>query len=387
MRVIMVTNNALADKMGGHERYVAALASALASRGAEVRILAKRWREDSPAREVGADGVVVERYPVPSKGNPLYAALYPWFVAAGVIARARDRASVVHAHMCLPALPLTLARRRYLLTFHAPVWRELLRERQESYRLPSWAQSTAVETLKGVERVVARGASETVVLSEFMRRELEQLDPRAGERATIIPGGVDHLRFTAGAPGWHGGQDEPVLFTARRLTPRTGVDELIAALRIVRTALPRVRLAIAGTGRMEDELRKLAGALGLAHAVDFLGQISDEELVKRYQTATLVVMPTRELEGFGLSTAEALACGAAVVGTPAGATPELLRPLDPTLVTDDGSAPAIARAILHLLARPDLLSGIRRRARARVVPAMTWDRLADRYLELYDALA
>jgi len=386
----MVTNNALEDKMGGHERYVRELASTLSRRGMVVTIVAKRWRRDAPAREQCADGVTLERYRVPSKSNPLYALLYPVYAAYGVHARARRRSprAVIHVHMGLPAIPLALARERYLFTFHAPVWRELLSERQRSYRLPAGTQATAVSALRRAESMVASRASATVVLSEFMRGELALLDRRAAERATRIPGGIDTRRFHPGPEDCSDRFDHrPVLFTARRLTPRTGVDEMIRAMPLIAESRPDACLRIAGTGPLEGELRKLAGELGVGDAVEFLGRISDTELVDSYRGASLVVLPTRELEGFGLTTAEALACGAVVVGTPAGATPELLCPVDPALVTKDVSAPAIASGVLQLLAQPGRLAQIRKRALQRVVPAMSWDRVADNYLELYERLS
>ena len=102
-----------------------------------------------------------------------------------------------------------------------------------------------------------------------------------------------------------------------------------------------------------------------------------------YRRAALVVLPTRELEGFGLTTAEALACGAAVVGTPAGATPELLAPLHPDLMTADVSAPAIAVTVDRWLSDRPLLAEVRSRAPARVAE-MGWDDVAGRHAELYE---
>ena len=385
----MVTNNALEDKMGGHERYVRELSRTLSRRGQEVTIVAKRWSVDSAKREKCADGVLIDRYAVPSKRNPLYALAYPAYVTRGVGARARPRKAktVVHAHMALPALPLAFRRWRFLLTFHAPVWRELLNERQESYALPTAVQHTAVRTLRRAEGFVASRATATVVLSEFMRTELALLDRSAADHATVIPGGIDERRFcpdpTLLARNLH---EPPVLFTARRLTPRTGVDELIRAMPLIARSWPYARLNIAGTGAMQPALRRLAQDLGVARSVEFLGIIPDRELVAWYRRASLVVLPTRELEGFGLTTAEALACGAAVIGTPAGATPELLGPVDPALVTHDVSAEAIAATVVKLLGDPVRLRQIRANAWKRVIPTMTWDRVADRYLELYERL-
>ena len=94
-------------------------------------------------------------------------------------------------------------------------------------------------------------------------------------------------------------------------------------------SLPRARLAIAGTGSSDSSLREQVTHLALEDRVRFVGRISDSDLVNSYRTADLVVMPSQALEGFGLTTAEALACGTPVVGTPIGATPELLAGIDP----------------------------------------------------------
>jgi glycosyltransferase involved in cell wall biosynthesis len=394
MKIVMVTNNALEDKVGGHERYVRELASALAQRDLDVTIVAKRWTPDTPGRERCSDGVVIDRYDVPSKRNPLYAAAFVPYVMRGVAART-DRSSantIVHAHMALQALPLAVQHRPYLFTFHAPVWRELLDERQGSYLLPRPVQAPAVAALRRVERVVTSRAAQSVVLSEFMRGELAVLDPRAADRALVLPGGIDARRFHPTAPDRTldrppASDEPPVLFTARRLTPRTGVDELIRAMPSILEARPGTTLKIAGSGGMQPGLEALASQLGIRRNVEFLGRVKDDELTGWYRRATLVVLPTQELEGFGLTTAEALACGAAVVGTPAGATPELLAPLDPGLVTRDVSAGAIATAVLGLLDDPARLARIRASAPGRILPAMSWDRIAERYIERYEELA
>jgi glycosyltransferase involved in cell wall biosynthesis len=386
VKVILVTNNTLEDKAGGLERYVCDLASALARRCAEVTIVAKRRLPESPRVQIASDGVRIERYTVPSKANPLFALLYPFYVAMGIRRRTRALSPppVVHVHMGLLALPLALAQEPYLLTFHSPVWRELLSERQGSYALPGPMQSAAVAALRGVEASTAARARETVVLSEFMRSELAILNPAAAERASLLAGGVDTDRFTTDtATPDRRDEGAPMLFTARRLSPRTGVDELIRAMPAILRAHPGCRLMIAGAGLMEAELRRLAGELDVAAQVEFLGRVSDEELVDCYRRATLVVVPTRELEGFGLTTAEALACGAAVVGTPAGATGELLGPLHPGLLTEDTSARAIAATVSRWLSDRPALAQVRARAPARVAE-MGWDAVATRHTELYE---
>ncbi len=384
----MLTNAVAPDKLGGLERYVRELADALVGAGERVVVLTKQIDPTTPLHEQGSDGVVIDRHPLAPRTSRLFALRYA-LQATGGSWRALQRhpGAVPHAHYPLPALALALSGRRYLYTFHAPVHRELLSERMNSYALPPATQAAAVAALRALERLVVRRAARVVVLSEFMRTQLADLDARAARTAVLLPGGVDLGRFAPGPavrePWVAAGA--PLLFTARRLTPRTGVRELLQAMPTILRSLPDARLAVAGQGRMEPELRRIASALSLDGAVTFLGRISDERLVRWYRAADLVVMPTQELEGFGLTTAEALACGTPVLGTPVGATPELLAALDPALLTCDRSAGAIAAGVVALLADRARLRRIGELGRARV-EEFGWPTIAARYVTLYRSL-
>jgi glycosyltransferase involved in cell wall biosynthesis len=135
---------------------------------------------------------------------------------------------------------------------------------------------------------------------------------------------------------------------------------------------------VAGTGSRADELRQQAAALGVENTVDFVGFVDDTRLTAYYQAADAFVLPTRELEGFGLVTVEALACGTPVLGTPVGATPEILAPLDPALLFRDASVAAIADGLDHFLcgfaADPALAAALRASCRRYVESQYGWDR-------------
>lgn len=388
MRVILVGNSVYPDRLGGLPRYVRELGGALARAGCETVIVAKRANPEAPDHEVAPDGVRIVRHRIPSKRNPLFAAGYPFYSIAGVLGSlrgGRDPETVIHAHFPVTALPLALTRIPYLYTFHAPVWRELLDERQGTYTLPRAVQRPAVAGVRTTERLVVRRAAGTFVLSEFMRGQLGQLNAAVAHGAALVPGGIDLDRFSPqpGAP--RATTDEPLLFTARRLTPRTGVDRLITAFAKVVACHPRAALVIAGVGEMEGQLLGAARRLGVAGRVRFLGRVTDSELADWYRRATLVVVPTARLEGFGLTTAEALACGAPVLGTPVGANPELLGLVDSLLLARDASADGLADGVNRLLSDPGRLAAIGGRCRARVAPAMGWDAIVGRHLQAYRA--
>jgi glycosyltransferase involved in cell wall biosynthesis len=77
--------------------------------------------------------------------------------------------------------------------------------------------------------------------------------------------------------------------------------------------------------------------------------VSDEDLVRHYQAADAFVLPTTAMEGFGISTVEALSANLPAIGTPAGATPEILNSIDPRLLTSDTTAEGIAAGITSWL--------------------------------------
>jgi glycosyltransferase involved in cell wall biosynthesis len=85
--------------------------------------------------------------------------------------------------------------------------------------------------------------------------------------------------------------------------------------------------------------------------VQLLGFVPEDQLAKYYQASDLVVLPTLQLEGFGLVTVEALACGTPVVGTPVGAIPEVLSTVDPLLVTEGTDGLSLAKTLRLLLKR------------------------------------
>jgi len=234
-----------------------------------------------------------------------------------------------------------------------------------------------------------REASRVLVLSDFMRHELAALAPAAAASAVVVSGGIDTGRFRPGPVDPHEWADAaaPLLVVARRLTPRTGVAELVEAMPAVLASRPGARLAILGDGGQRDVVAARIRALGLGDSVRMLGRVSDDELVQWYRRATLVVMPTQELEGFGLTTAEAMACGTPVVATPVGANPEVVAYLDASLLAT-GAAPAdIAAVVVEVSGDDQRLARLGARARDAVHPHMSWAAIADRHLELYRELS
>lgn len=119
-----------------------------------------------------------------------------------------------------------------------------------------------------------------------------------------------------------------ILFTVRNLVPRMGLKNLIYAIKEVVKVTPDIYLVLGGDGPLKKDLIALTKQLGLEGLIRFVGFIPEGELPDYYRMGDIFILPTVELEGFGLVTLEALASGVPVLGTPVGGTVEILEKLD-----------------------------------------------------------
>ena len=149
--------------------------------------------------------------------------------------------------------------------------------------------------------------------------------------------------------------DRFIIISSRRMVPRTGLDTLIAAFAVASSRLPKgTVLLLTGDGPIREHLRELALELGVGQQVVFTGHVPIEDLAALYRASDLFVMPTRELEGFGLSTVEAMASGLPAIGTDIGGTGEILGRVSKELLIPDASAEALEKKLLEFANKPDL---------------------------------
>ena len=115
--------------------------------------------------------------------------------------------------------------------------------------------------------------------------------------------------------------------TVRRLEQRMGLENLICAAGIVHRRNPdlKFQMVLTGKGSLKDRLEQLILEQEVSKCVQLVGLVPRETLPLYFRCADLFVLPTIAIEGFGLVTAEALASGIPVMGTPVGATEEILK--------------------------------------------------------------
>jgi glycosyltransferase involved in cell wall biosynthesis len=370
VKLLIATGLWFPDVAGGLGRVATETARRLAARGHDVTVIAPRH---TGAPEVTQDGRLrVHRVLVRTAFPITLTDITGTWRAARTLRR--EAFDLVVAHQTTTAVGALAARLGVplALVYHASAARELRFFRTSLRRLgPQRLATYALEpVLLGAEHTAIGRAARIIVLSEFSRSLIREDHPRHADRVISVRGGVDVDRFAPLSDARDRlavCSDNRLLVTARRLEPRMGIDQLLRAL----VRVPEAYLAVIGTGVSDYPLRRLAETLGVGARTRFLGRVSDDELRMWYAAADVVVMPTAAYEGFGLVTAEALACGTPVVATPIGASPELLRPLDPRLVAANAGAEAIAEAIKQALSIGG--SELRARCREYAVRRYAWD--------------
>ena len=390
MRLLVITDGVPPEHRGGVASSVLVEVDELVRRGHEVSVLTRRHDPALPLLEQ-RDGWRLLRHPAPARGSRTYYA-HPATTLAQVPGwlrsldrRERPDALYVHSTFHGAAVVRAGLGARTLYRFHAPSSLEVrLDAAGGKYPFARAAGSAVADLTRRAELSAVRGCGGVVTTSWYMRRLLQQVHPRARGRLDVVPLAVDLERFSpAGGEqrralrarlGVHG--EGPVLLTVRRLVRRMGLEILLEAVPALRQRFPGLVVLVGGAGYLAVELRERAAAAGVADCVRFLGFVPDEDLPDLYRAADLFVLPTLEMEGFGVVTLEAFASGVPVVATPVGANPEVAGSLDPATIADSTSATDLAAAVVRGLERaPRLRAAARGHAEAAFSPAVVGARL------------
>ncbi|MEZ5298612.1 MAG: glycosyltransferase family 4 protein [Ilumatobacteraceae bacterium] len=251
-------------------------------------------------------------------------------------------------------------------------------------RLPGSKQALAW-VLRNARHVIAAGEYSSAEADRAAGRELP---------TTIVPPGVDTERFrpltdderAAARTDFGLPVDGQVIVGVSRLVPRKGFDTAIRAVALLKESHPDLVLAIAGKGRDDDRLRKLADGLGAP--VRFLGRVANDDLPRIYGCADVFTMLCRnrwgglEQEGFGIVFVEAAACGVPQVAGRSGGAAEAVADGESGLVLDDPGADdapqRAAEAFASLLDDETARRRMGRAARERAVVEFSYDVLAAR---------
>ena len=225
-----------------------------------------------------------------------------------------------------------------------------------------------------------------LVMSESVERDLDRLKPGAERRRVLHPlyAQFDRGRFTREQARERLGLEGEVVLFFGYIRRYKGLDTLLEAWPQVRARRPAT-LVVAGEFYEDPEpYRRLARAAGGEPHVRLLDRyLPDDEVEAVFKAADVVVLPYRSATQSGV-THVAYALGVPVIITDVGGLGETVKGEETGLVVPPANPAALAEAIVRYFEEglsPRLRAGVEKVRREH-----SWDALADRTLELVDAL-
>jgi D-inositol-3-phosphate glycosyltransferase len=371
---------------GGQNVHVAALATALARRGAQVVVHTRRDDPDLPDRVRFARGVTVAHVGAGPQERLPKDELLPHMdqfadrLQESWLARPPD---VVHAHFWMSGRAALAAGHPLGLpvvqTFHAL---GVVKRRHQG------AKDTSPPERVEVERAIVRQADAIVATCSDEVFELLRLGADL-RRTTVVPCGVDLDRFTPHGPAAPRPSGRHRLVVVSRLVERKGIGNAISAL----ARVPDAELVVAGGPEAsqlgaDPEARRLvalAGELGVADRVHLLGRVDQADLPALLRSADLAVC-VPWYEPFGIVPLEAMACGVPVVASAVGGLVDTVVDGVTGVHVPARDPDRLAEAVAGLLADPTRRATLGRAGARRARRRYGWDRVARSTLEVYAGL-
>ncbi len=174
-----------------------------------------------------------------------------------------------------------------------------------------------------------------------------------------------------------------VIGTAARLDAVKDLATLLRGFAAAAEKEPRLLLRIAGAGRQERRLRKLADRLGIAERAIFQGWVEDTESF--YASLHIVVLTSRS-ETFPYALLTASRYSLPVISTDVGGVSALVEDGVGGRLIPPGDAAALSRAILELTADRELRERMGRALRRRGEERFTLAAMAARQREIYTVI-
>jgi glycosyltransferase involved in cell wall biosynthesis len=273
--------------IGGVETDVKEISERLVSKGHDVEVITtdpggKLKKEDL------VNGVKVTRFKSFAPGSAYYFApqIYSYLK--------KHNYDVIHAHSyhALPAFFAAISERKKKFVFspyyhrggHTP-FRNLLHK-----------------PYKFFGKMIFSRADTVICISEYEKRLVES-DFNVAEKTIKIPNGLNPSEFKS-LKRRKNENKEKILLYVGRLEEYKGVQYIIQSL----PELQDFKLRIVGKGPYENELHNITEKLGVGERIEWLKNLSREELLDCYADADIFLMLSSH-ESYGITAAEALASG------------------------------------------------------------------------------
>lgn len=207
----------------------------------------------------------------------------------------------------------------------------------------------------------------------------------------LLPNPVDVGKFTPYGSSATNSEGSATVFFAGRLEERKGIHILIDSIPTVLARCPKVKFVIVGadtntgTGSTSvlSSLKQRLSTFDCTGAVQFVGQVSLDEMPQHYRSAHICVVPSL-YENAPYTVLEAQASGKPVITTAAGGSKEYVVDGETGLIVPPSDSQALAQAIISLVMEPDRQVSMGKAAREHVLANFASEVVASQALSTYE---
>ena len=204
-----------------------------------------------------------------------------------------------------------------------------------------------------LESMVYRSSSFALPITDRVAEVLQAKGYRGRQTVCALPLDPEryHPRLKATPPERFPQTHVPVIGYVGRIIEPKGLRTLAAALGRVRDL--EWRMVLVGTGEFQAEFEQLLTAQGVRDRISFAGYVPHDETPRWLASMDMLVLPSETQpnweEQFGRVIPEAMACGAAVIGSDSGEIPHLIRQSEGGLIFTQRDPAALSVVLRQLI--------------------------------------
>jgi glycosyltransferase involved in cell wall biosynthesis len=357
MNYLVAVDTFFGDRPSGSARVAWDIANIMKFNGARVTFFTRKQNDKDDECSI-VDGIRIIRFKYPKTSSIDPFKLFKQKQNGIRIASkylSGNKWDAVHIHTPIPGVAVRTVLGngcKYLYTVHSPVVLEQ-KVKWRHQRITGKIKSAfGSRILQSMERSLIENSCRIHTLSAYTCKIIKSLY-KIPREISVIPhwshGFRRHCTKVEAREVLNWPISTKFILTVRRLAPRMGIGIALKALSVLLKSHDDLFFAIVGSGPLEMQLRSLAESLGISRKVLFLGRVDDPTLKHCYEAADLFLLPTTDLECFGLIILEALGFGLPVVATDCCAIPEIMNPILPNNIVPLGQVGAMEKKIAEWL--------------------------------------
>ncbi|PAV08000.1 glycosyltransferase family 4 protein [Methanosphaera cuniculi] len=164
-----------------------------------------------------------------------------------------------------------------------------------------------------------------------------------------------------------------------RLVPHKHVDHLLEVLNNIKDNYPGIKLVIVGKGIEKENLIEYINNHKLGDYVEFMQDLTNEELIYQMKLANLLVLPSTR-EGFGMVLSEANACHTPTIAYASGGVVEVVDDGISGYLIKPNNKEQLQEKIEHVLSNKNIEEQLADGGRRRVEDIFNWDKIVEDYV-------